>query len=72
MDCVMFLGVGCWCSLCNCLVECWDGLVLDCGFCGGLFLGLDSGSVWGSKVWGGLFWGLVFWSVGIYLGYDLV
>lgn len=22
VGCVMFLGVGCWCSLCNCLVEC--------------------------------------------------
>ena len=52
VGCVMFLGVGCWCSLCNCLVECWDGLVLDCGFCGGLGLGLDSGSVWGYEVLG--------------------
>ena len=52
VGCVMFLGVGCWCSLCNCLVECWDGLVLDCGFYGGLFLGLDSGSVWGYEILG--------------------
>ena len=68
----MFLGMGwCWDSLCNCLVECWDGLVLDCGFRGELVW------VWILVPCGVMrFWNgcriLVFWSVGIYLGYDLV
>ena len=72
MDCVMFLGVGCWCSLCNCLVECWDGLVLDCGLWVGYFWVWILVPCGVMRFWGGLFWGLVFWSVGIYLGYDLV
>ena len=66
VGCVMFLGVGCWCSLCNCLVECcvvigsWLWVLWWVG------LGLDSGSVWGYEILGMVVRVLVFWSVGIW------